>query len=1097
MKTFRKILKIAGIVVISTIVFMLLTVVVAKIFEDDLASFTLEKLETRIDAPLSVGKVSLIPLFSFPRLSAEINQLYIGDPDSRNSDTLFFVNSLKVGLDTWDLIHGIYSIDKLEISGLDFDYQVDSAGKSNIDFLINAFADTATVVEPESVSTPLNLSAEKLTLEDIRIRYYDSLTHMGAEVTIPEITLKAKTKNNIYQGKTSGSFILSHCYFPDTKLDQMQSCTVNFDLKYEDNEAIIQELSVISEGLNLGVEGALKLGDTINLNAAFQVNKLDFNLLKKYIPSATTFLHENEKLAPLDFMSIEINMDYIDNYMQINKMLINNAGLGLDLEGSFKLGDTLEVDAQVQSLHMNFDNLKKYIPGQYFKEFGMVDVGGSLDVSGNMVGKYADSTLLPKVDADLSFKNLKVQTKEYPTIDNANLTADVATGKKSDLSEASLDIYNLDVTSGQSHLNLKGSVAGLENTQYNIRSSMEINLSDFENLIPDSLAQRLQGTVVASVRTGGILPQKLNDDFTDYLLDNTFLTLAFNNIEAMLMDSVQLENLSGHISYTPQGLGAKALGIDSLQLQSNSLNINLQNTSLSAIVSGRMSDLTSLSAQLTSLAIHQGNSHLVANGTVENFEVPVFDLTAHVNLSLNEWMPFVPDSLITQMSGTLAADIHSMGKINPDSLETQLFPLLFENSSIRLALNSISIAFPDSIMDVDELSAQIGLEKDVLSVDDFFVNYNGLTCEVDSTKVRNLYNAIILNRAEELNVETHVHLGDFFFDDFKHLMALDTQETEAGPELSGQQPADKTVATPEPRNWTYLIRGTATVNSVIVDSLPLEDFNIYQLHINDLSTLFLLTDCTYIADQFKFRVFEGEMNNSINYKFRNDGTQSVSTHHVIQNMNVRTMLRNMDNFGMDSVITYENISGLFSTDLNTFVAIDDSVLMDKMMVSGDIVLEKGGVYNYAPATEMSKFTGVKELDNIQFKTLRSSIFMFKNKLYVPRTNIVSNALDIAAFGMQSLDGDSEYHLEMHLGNILFGKSKRRNEKQDESGEEVDEKSLKKSSRKIRYTVTNGKSKVGLDTKDDREAMMNKIRVQQKMLDFIFFPKNIHYDTEAE
>jgi len=57
--------------------------------------------------------------------------------------------------------------------------------------------------------------------------------------------------------------------------------------------------------------------------------------------------------------------------------------------------------------------------------------------------------------------------------------------------------------------------------------------------------------------------------------------------------------------------------------------------------------------------------------------------------------------------------------------------------------------------------------------------------------------------------------------------------------------------------------------------------------------------------------------------------------------------------------------------------------------------------------------------------------------------------------------------------------------------------LKKSSRKIRYTVNNGKSKVGLDTKEDREAMMNKIRVQQKMLDFIFFPKNIHYDTEAE
>ena len=104
-------------------------------------------------------------------------------------------------------------------------------------------------------------------------------------------------------------------------------------------------------------------------------------------------------------------------------------------------------------------------------------------------------------------------------------------------------------------------------------------------------------------------------------------------------------------------------------------------------------------------------------------------------------------------------------------------------------------------------------------------------------------------------------------------------------------------------------------------------------------------------------------------------------------------------------------------------------------------------------------------------------------------------MDIAAFGMQSLAGDSEYHMELHLSNILFGKSKKRNKKQDISGEEIDEESLKKHSRKLKYVVTEGKSKVGVDTQDARNQMMNKIRVQKKMLDFIFFPKNINYNTE--
>ena len=1096
MKALTKIFKVAWIGVISILVFMILTVVVAKIFEDELASFTVEKLESKINAPMSVGKVSLIPLFSFPRLSAEINKLYIGDPESQNNDTLFFVNSLKVGLDTWDLFHGIYTIDEMEISGLDFAYEVDSVGKSNIDFIINAFTDTNTEVKSESVSTPLDLSAEKLKLENIHVRYYDSLTHMGAEVTIPEITLKAKTKNNIYQGKTKGSFILSHCYLKDTKLDKMESSTVTFDLKYDDNEAIVDELSIVSDGLNLGIEGALKLGDTINLNALFALNELDFDQLKKYLPHPDDYIIGDENMGQMDFLSLDINVDYIDNYTRINKLLVNSDGLGLNMAGDLSISDTMEINTDIESLRVNFNTLKKYLPKQYYKEFGLINIDGTLDASASIKGQYADSTLLPTVVADLNLKNVMLQTKDYPRIDEANFTAQISTGNKSDLSESSIDIYNFDIVSNTSHINLKGNITGLENTQYNLRSSMEINLIEFENLIPDSLARNLQGNIAASIRTSGILPKKLDNAFADYLLNNTFLALNIHEVNALIMDSLHLENLSTNINYTPQGLGTKEISLDSLNLKSTTLNLNLQNTSFIASISGSMTDPKSISTQLKSLTINQGISQLVGHGTIENFEVIQFDLYSNITLSLDEIKALIPDSLVKGMTGTLAADIHTIGKINPDSLESQLYPLLFENSRINLSFNDVSLAFPDSIMNFDHLSTRIGLNKETLTIDDFHITYNGLDLNMDSTRVHNIYKAAILNQEEELTVETHLHFGKFVLDDFMHLMAFDSPKPEVTTDTATLKHATDSNTTSDPRKWTFLIHGSASVDNIIVDSLALDDFNIYQLHINDLSTLFNLTDSAYIADQFKFKVFEGEMNNSINYKLRNDGTQSVSTHHIVQNMNIRTMLRDMDNFGMDSVITYENISGLFSTDLNTFVAIDDSILMDKMMVSGEIVLEKGGVYNYEPATEISKFTSIKELDNIQFKTLRSSIFMFKNKLYVPRTNIVSNALDIAAFGMQSLGGDSEFHLELHLGNILFGKSKRRNEKQDES-DEVDEKSLKKSSRKIRYAVTNGKSKVGLDTKDDRETMINKIRVQQKMLDFIFFPKNIHYNTEPE
>jgi hypothetical protein len=485
--------------------------------------------------------------------------------------------------------------------------------------------------------------------------------------------------------------------------------------------------------------------------------------------------------------------------------------------------------------------------------------------------------------------------------------------------------------------------------------------------------------------------------------------------------------------------------------------------------------------------LQSGGNKFYGSAQIENFETPEFIFKSNIAIKLEDLMFFAPDTIVKEMKGDIKACISSNAKITLDSLDTQLLPILFKNSNLKIELDSISLAFTDSIMNVDNVSAQISLKNDIVKIDDFSATYNKLKIEVDSSIVRNIYKAVILNTKEQLYVKTHIKIGDIFFDDFKHFLAV-------GPANTESVSATDTCLASVSKNWTYLIHGTASINSFVVDSAVLEDFKINRLHIDDASALFKLTDSSYIIDQFKFKVFDGEMVNSANYKIREDGTQSLSTHNVIQNMNIRTMLRDMDNFGMDSLITYKNISGILSTDINTFIPIDDSVLIDKMMVSGGVSLKKGGVYNYEPAEQISKFTSIKELDNIQFKTLKSNIFMFKNKLYVPKTNIVSNALDIAAYGMQNLDGDSEYHIELHLSNILFGKSKKRNKKQNKQGDDIDENTLKKSSQKVKYLVKNGKSKVGRGTKEDREKMTNRIRVQNKMLNFIFFPKNIHYNT---
>ncbi len=1096
MRIWKKTLKITSIIIVSIILFMVLLVFGAKMFESQLASFAIEKLEGEIDAPMSIGKVSLIPLFSFPRLSAEINNFWIGDPKSKNGDTLLFIHSLKVGLDTWDLIDGIYTIDEMKISGLDFDYIIDKKGQSNIDFLIYAFGDTTAasdtipVLPRDVVEAPLDLTAEKLSLENIRINYYDSLANIGSQVYIPEITMKAKTKNDIYTGKTEGGFILSNMLFEDTKVDQMKSCTVKFELEYEDGEATIKKLLISSEGINLGMEGILTLSDTLSVDARLEARVVDFNILKKYIPKDYTYLFENTNSGKVAASTVNLEMEFVDDEVWIKNLLFKSEGIDLGMNGTFRLSDTIAIDANVQALSLNFDILNKFIPHQYIEEYGIINIGGKADISASIKGQYAVSTLLPTVKADVNLKNISLNTKDYPEIRTLNLEANITNGEKSDMSEAVVNIRNLTMNTAASSVQLEGTVNGIENPKYSFRSLLVINLAEFKSYIPDSLAKNVQGNIRATIKTSGILPETIPNDFADYVLDRTTLSLNFSKVSGLLIDSLQVDNFSAGFSYSPQYSGDKNININNLNLKSEVLNIDLQKSSVTAILKGRVSDPLKMAADIQSFRIQNGNNLMSGSADIKNFEVPEFDINTNITLKLEELIAFAPDSMINNMSGSINANIQLKGKIHPDSVEAQIYPLIFENSSFGLTFNNVTLLFPDSTMDVQNISGKMSLENDELRLNDFSGIYNKLSFEADSTIVQNIYKAVLLNQKEELYVKTRLKLGDIFYDDFKYLMDTDTTNVVS-------DTSTNSTITDVSQNWTFLIHGSASVNKFVMDSTVLEGYKINRLHLDDMSTLFKLTDSSYIFDQFKFKAFEGVMNNSFHYKLREDGKQSVSSHNVVKNMNIRTLLRDLDNFGMDSLITYNNLSGRLSSDLNMFIPIDDSALIDKMMISGDLTLEEGGVYNYGPAEEMSKFTRIKELDNIQFKTLRSNIFMFKNKLYVPRTNIVSNALDIAAFGMQSMENDYEYHLEIHLSNILFGKSKKRNKKQDKSGEEIDEKSLKKSSHKVRYADIEGDSKAGWDTKASREEMMNKIRVQQKMLNFIFFPKNIHYNTEVD
>jgi hypothetical protein len=111
---------------------------------------------------------------------------------------------------------------------------------------------------------------------------------------------------------------------------------------------------------------------------------------------------------------------------------------------------------------------------------------------------------------------------------------------------------------------------------------------------------------------------------------------------------------------------------------------------------------------------------------------------------------------------------------------------------------------------------------------------------------------------------------------------------------------------------------------------------------------------------------------------------------------------------------------------------------------------------------------------------------------------VSTAIDITAYGMQSFADDYEYHLVVHLGDVLFGKSDKLLKKQGMESDvfEGDD----KADRKGLYLAAYQKGTdtyYGFDKKSLQRLMQTTIRVQERGLNLIFHPKVVNFSTNLD
>ncbi|MCO6499005.1 MAG: hypothetical protein J5I47_01330 [Vicingus serpentipes] len=264
-------------------------------------------------------------------------------------------------------------------------------------------------------------------------------------------------------------------------------------------------------------------------------------------------------------------------------------------------------------------------------------------------------------------------------------------------------------------------------------------------------------------------------------------------------------------------------------------------------------------------------------------------------------------------------------------------------------------------------------------------------------------------------------------------------------------------------------------------SATIDTFQFRKFHATHLTGNIELDDKVLTATQLSFNSMEGKVtgNFALDDSHNNELLMTSKVH--LENINIRELFIQFENFGQKHILS-ENLKGKATTDIE-FASVWDNKLnadKDKIYVLADLNIENGALIHYQPIYAMSKFIDLEELEDIQFKTLRTQIEIKNQTVFIPKTSINSSAIDVTISGKHSFDNRIDYRFKLLMNDILWRKAKNNKKENSEFGY-VEDDGLGKTTLFLRMVGTIDDYKLSYDTKGLKESFKENIQQEKQTL----------------
>ncbi len=236
-----------------------------------------------------------------------------------------------------------------------------------------------------------------------------------------------------------------------------------------------------------------------------------------------------ELIAPL-----AMNLNDMHFAMDGARLAVND--FNLRLEGEATIGDSIALDAKIETDKWQIKPLLALVPEKFTKSLSDLDVDGTVQLEATAQGYYADS-VMPHVQAHLILKDGEGKYKPLP-YDLRDVKLDAEADLRMNKGEQSnVTIRTLEAKTKKSALAAKGTVEDLLGDMLmDLHLTLDANLPDFAYFYPEkmTLAGRAKGKADARIRLDDLTAMRLDKGRIDADLNLSDIRYATDSMEADL-----------------------------------------------------------------------------------------------------------------------------------------------------------------------------------------------------------------------------------------------------------------------------------------------------------------------------------------------------------------------------------------------------------------------------------------------------------------------------------------------------------------------------------------------------------------------------------